>query len=268
MHRFPAVVARLRVAGCIAAEEEARELVATASRPDALEAALARREQGEPLAWITGGIEFCGRRVRVDPGVYVPRAQSEELARRAAERLPEHGRAIDLCTGAGAIAAHIQAQVPTASVFAIDIDPVAVACARSNGVRALVGDLTELPPVDGPFDVVTAVPPYVPTGELRLLPPDITRHEPRAALDGGRDGLDVARRVVAVAAHLLAPAGWLFIELGGNQAALLEPDLDAHAFRSIEMWRDGDGDLRGLAAQAWPSRRRGGANRRRPDAGG
>lgn len=255
--RFSTVAARLYAAGCIAAEDEARELIAAAPRPDALEAALARRERGEPLAWITGGIEFCGRPLRVDPGVYVPRAQSEELARRAAGRLPGGGRAIDLCTGAGAIAAHIQAQVPTASVFAIDIDPVAVACATTNGVRAALGDLTEPPPVDGPFDVVTAVPPYVPTGELRLLPPDITRHEPLKALDGGPDGLDVARRVVAAAALLLAPGGWMFIELGGNQDALLAPDLEAHAFRSIETWHDGEGDLRGLAARSEPHRDRG-----------
>lgn len=249
MHKFPAVVTRLHAAGCIAAEDEARELVAAAPGPDALEAALARREQGEPLAWITGGIVFCGRPLRVDPGVYVPRAQSEELACRAAGRLPDGGRAIDLCTGAGAIAAHMQAQVPTASVFAVDIDPAAVACAASNGVRAVVGDLTEPPAADGSFDVVTAVPPYVPTDELRLLPPDTTRHEPRMALDGGQDGLDVARRVVAAAARLLVPGGWMFIELGGSQDALLAPDLETHAFHSIETWRDDEGDLRGLAAR-------------------
>jgi release factor glutamine methyltransferase len=243
------VVARLRAAGCVAAEEEARELLTAAPDRVVLEGWLSRREQGEPLAWIIGGLEFCGRWLHVTPGVYVPRVQSEELARRAARLLPEHGRAADLCTGAGAIAAHLLAEVPTASVVGIDLDPEAVACAAGNGVRAVVGDLDEPLDPSGSFDVVTAVPPYVPTGQLRLLPADVQRYEPRVALDGGADGLDVARRVVAAASLLLAPGGWLLIELGADQDETLGPDLVAAGFGDIESWRDEDGDLRGLAAR-------------------
>lgn len=244
------MAARLRAAGCVAAEEEAHELLSTASDRRALEGLLRRREQGEPLAWITGGLNFCGRWVHVAPGVYVPRIQSEELAERAARRLPEHGHAADLCTGAGAIAAHLLAEVPTASVIGVDLDPEAVACAARNGVRAVVGDVDEPLGPDHSFDVVSAVPPYVPTAELRLLPADVQRYEPRAALDGGADGLDVARRVVTAASRLLTPGGWLLIELGGDQDDLLAPDLTAAGFGEVESWHDEDGDLRGLAAQA------------------
>jgi release factor glutamine methyltransferase len=249
-HADPLAVARLRAAGCIAAEEEAHDLLAAAPNPSVLEEWLSRREQGEPLAWITGRMEFCGRWLLVAPGVYVPRVQSEELARRAARLLPAHGRAADLCTGAGAIAAHLLAEVPTASVIGVDLDPDAVACATRNGVRAVVGDLDVALGQDRSFDVVTAVPPYVPTAELRLLPADVQRYEPRLALDGGTDGLDVARRVVSAAGRLLAPGGWLLIELGGDQDRALGSDLAASGFANVESWRDEDGELRGVAAQA------------------
>jgi release factor glutamine methyltransferase len=152
--------------------------------------------------------------------------------------------------GAGAVAAHLLAEVPTASVVGVDLDPDAVACAARNGVQAVVGDLDEPLGPDHSFDVVTAVPPYVPTSQLRLLPADVQRYEPRAALDGGADGLDVARRIVSAASRLLAPGGWLLIELGGDQDDGLAPDLAASGFDRIESWRDEDGDLRGLAAQA------------------
>ncbi|MCU1451556.1 MAG: methyltransferase, partial [Acidimicrobiales bacterium] len=158
------VVRRLIAAGCVAADEEAAELRTAAPDEAALEAWLRRREQGEPLAWITGSMLFCGRRLRVEPGVYVPRIQSEELARRAAALLPDRGRALDLCTGVGAVAAHLMAQVPTATVIGLDVDERAAACARRNGVPTAVADLAEPLRGDGQFDVVTAVAPYVPTG--------------------------------------------------------------------------------------------------------
>jgi release factor glutamine methyltransferase len=246
------VVARLRAAGCVAAEEEAHDLLATAPDLRVLEAWLSRRERGEPLAWITGGLEFGGRWVHVAPGVYVPRIQSEELARRASRLLSGHGRAADLCTGAGAIAAHIRTQVPTTSVIGVDVDPKAAVCATRNGVRALVGDLDRPLRSDRTFDVVTAVPPYVPTGDLRFLPADVQRYEPRAALDGGSDGLEVARRVVSAAVRLLRPGAWLLIELGGQQDEALAPALARSGFGDVEPWRDDDGELRGLAARLTP----------------
>lgn len=247
------VTGRLVAAGCVAAGEEATELVAAAPDEPTLESWLRRREQGEPPAWITGTLVFCGRPLHVAPGVYVPRPQTEELARRAAALLPAGGSAVDLCTGAGAVAAHLRAQVPTAAVVGVDIDPRAAACARRNGVPAAVGDLAG--PVRGHrfVDVVTAVAPYVPTGDIRLLPADVQRHEPRRALDGGDDGLDLVRRVVAAARRLLRPGGWLLTEIGGAQDEALAPAL-ATGFAAVTTWWDDDGDLRGVACQATGSR--------------
>jgi len=243
------VVRRLAAAGCLAAAEEAAEFLAAAPDQATLEAWLRQREQGEPPAWITGTVVFCGRALHVASGVYVPRIQSEELARRAATRLVDNGRAVDLCTGAGAIAAHLMAHVPSAAVIGIDIDRRAAECARRNGVATVVGDLAGPLRRHHGFDLVTAVAPYVPSGELRLLPPDVQRHEPRRALDGGTDGLDLVRRVIAAAAALLRPGGWLLIEVGGRQDEVLAPTLAATGFDLVEPWWDDEGDLRGIASQ-------------------
>jgi release factor glutamine methyltransferase len=245
-----AVAGRLHAAGCVAAAEEAAVLLAAAPDEPTLEAWLRRREQGEPLAWITGTVLFCGRTLHVAPGVYVPRVQSEELARRAATLLPDHGRAVDLCAGAGAVAAHLMARVPTAAVIGTDVDLRAAACAKRNGVPTAVADLDEPLHCRQGFDVVTAVAPYVPTGQLRLLPADVQRHEPRLALDGGGDGLDVVRRVIAAAGRLLRPGGWLLVEVGGRQDEGLAPTLAAGGFEVAVPWWDDDGDLRGVASQA------------------
>lgn len=248
------IVDRLAATGCVAAAEEADELLAGAPDGPTLDAWLRRREQGEPLAWITSTVRFCGQTLHVAPGVYVPRIQSEELARRAAALLPANGRAVDLCTGAGAVAAHLMTQVPTAAVIGTEIDGRAAACARRNGIPTVVADLA------GPLcrhagcDVVTAVAPYVPTGELRLLPVDVQRYEPRTALDGGADGLDLVRRVIAAAGRLLRPGGWLVIEVGGDQDEALEPTFAAIGFGLVTRWWDGEGDLRGISARASDSR--------------
>lgn len=244
-----AVVARLAAAGCIAPEEEAGALLAAGPDEATLVAWLGRREDGEPLAWLTGTTTFCDRPLHVAPGTYVPRPPTEDLARRAATVLPPGGRAVDLCTGVGAVAAQLRAAVPTAAVVGTDLDPVAAACARRNGVPALVADLAGPLAGDGTWDVVTAVSPYVPTGEVAFLPRDVQRHEPRPALDGGPDGLAVARRVVAAAARLLRPGGRLLLELGGHQDRALTVDLAAAGFSEAEPWHDDDGDLRGLAAR-------------------
>lgn len=245
------VTLRLEAAGCVAARAEAVELIAAASDATMLESLVARRERGEPLAWITGRMEFCGSDVLIDAGVYVPRRQTEELARRAAAMLAVSDRgawAVDLCTGSGAIALVLMAKVPGARVVGVDSDRRAVRCARRNGVPVILGDLGgSLRP--GSFDLVTAVAPYVPTADLRFLPRDVQRFEPRGALDGGRDGLDVVRRVIASAADLLRRGGSLVTELGGDQDRLVVPLLDACGFGTIDLWRDDDGDLRGVVAR-------------------
>ncbi|HET6810403.1 MAG TPA: HemK/PrmC family methyltransferase [Acidimicrobiales bacterium] len=235
----------------MAAEEEAGELSAAAADDATLEAMVRRRESGVPLAWITGTIRFCGRPVAVDPGVYVPRLQSEVLARRAATLLADSSRrrAADLCTGTGAVAAHLLASVPGADVVGVDVDMAAVRCARRNRVPAVCADMGG-PLRAASFDVVTAVAPYVPAAEIGFLPADARDHEPRRALDGGADGLGVVRRAVDAAARLLGPGGWLLVEIGGRQDELLGPEMAERGFSAISTWRDEDGDLRGLCGQA------------------
>ena len=235
----------------MAPEGEAAQLVAAAADVDELEALVRRREAGEPLAWLVGAVDFCGLRVRVHPGGYVPRWQTEALARRAASLLPLAGTAVDLCTGAGGIAAVLQAGRPGATVAATDIDPAAVACAQENGVPALVGDLdAPLPPaLLGKVDVMTAVVPYVPTEKLTFLPRDVVAFEPRRALDGGPGGLDALVRVVRCSPRWLRPGGWLLLEVGGRQAPTVAAIMEAAGFDRIAVLQDEDGGDRAIEGQ-------------------
>jgi release factor glutamine methyltransferase len=245
--------AELRRAGCVAARDEAVELLAAAAKGDgrALRELVARRSAGEPLAWLVGSARFCGRRVRVCPGVYVPRPQTEALVREAIARLPRRGLAVDLCTGSGAVALAVARARPRARMLATEIDERAAACARGNGVAVYVGDVAAGLPggIRGRVDLVTAVAPYVPTDELRLLPRDVIAYEPRRALDGGADGADVLRRVVVEAAGLLRPGGSLLLELGGREAGLLAPLLAENGYGETCLLRDAEGDPRGLACR-------------------
>ncbi len=247
-----ALSARLARAGFISADEEARELLTGAlGDADVLESMVARRLTGEPLAWITGRVTFCGVHIRVDPGVYVPRWQSEQLARRAVTRLPADRVAIDLCTGSGAIASTLMAYRPDARVVASDIDPRAVACAAANGVEAYCGDLfAPLPPpaFDGRADVVTGVVPYVPTPDLPLLQRDTFTFESPLAYDGGRDGTDILRRVVAESPRCLKRGGALLLELGGEQTDAMRDDLLRLGYVDVTVLVDDDGDVRGVEA--------------------
>ncbi|MFL5845835.1 MAG: N5-glutamine methyltransferase family protein [Solirubrobacteraceae bacterium] len=180
--------------------------------------------------------------MRVDPGVYVPRPQSEQLARRAAELLPAGGLAIDLCTGSGAIARVMGDAHPSARVVATDADERAVACARSNGVDAFAGELFDPLPAGLAANVVVGVLPYVPTPDLPLLQRDTLTFESPLSYDGGPDGLDLVRRAVAQAPAWLRPGGRLLLELGEGQPELL----DLSAFRGVRVLRDEDGDVRGV----------------------
>lgn len=242
------IVERLARAGCVAAAEEAGELLAAAPDGPTLMSWVSRRERGEPLAWIVGSIRFLGVPVLVDPGVFVPRAQTGELGVRAAGLLPERGRAADLCTGSGAIAVYLSSVRPDACVVGTDLDRAAVVCARRNGVIAVVADM-DRGLASGSFDLVSAVTPYVPSDEMRLLPSDVVTYEPALALDGGADGLRHVRRLVTGAARLLSRGGWLLTEIGGDQDVLVGPILSAAGFGEPTFWSDEDGDLRGLAAQ-------------------
>jgi release factor glutamine methyltransferase len=222
------VVARLRAAGCVFAEDEARLLMAAAHTPAELADLTARRISGIPLEHVLGWAEFCGLRIEVDPGVFVPRRRSEFLVSEAVRGAP--GRpptvVLDLCCGSGAIGVAAATALRRAELHAADIDRAAVACAQRNvaavGGRGYEGDLFAPLPADlrGRVDLLLLNAPYVPTRELGMMPAEARLYEPRIALDGGEDGVELHRRVAAEAAGWLAPAGRLLIETSERQAAL------------------------------------------------
>jgi release factor glutamine methyltransferase len=237
--------------GFVAAEEEADELLARAAGDGALlDALVARRLTGEPLAWITGRERFCELEIRVEPGVYVPRWQSEQLALRAVDRLPAAGTAIDVCTGCGAIARVLAHARPGAHVVATEQDERAVSNARLNGVEVYQGDLLESLPraLEGGVDVVVGVVPYVPTPELSLLQRDTFTFETPLSYDGGDDGTGILRRVLRDSRRFLRPGGALLLELGGEQAELLRDDLAQLGYVSVRVLSDEYGDVRGVEA--------------------
>ncbi|HEX2425987.1 MAG TPA: HemK/PrmC family methyltransferase [Actinomycetota bacterium] len=213
---------------------------------------VARRARGEPLAWVVGSTQFCGMRIAIEPGVFVPRPQSEALALRAVELLPADGVAVDLCTGCGAIAAVLRARRPEATILGTELDPAAVSCARRNGVDARAGDLDEPLPAElrSRVDVVTAVVPYVPTEELQLLPSDVRAFEPRVALDGGAGGLTVLGRAAEAAVVWLRRGGWAIFELGGDQAPRMREVFARLGFDDVRVYRDEDGLDRAIEARS------------------
>jgi release factor glutamine methyltransferase len=212
--------------------------MSAAGTPAELDAMVGRRAAGEPLEQVIGWAEFCGLRIAVAPGVFVPRRRTEFLVRQAAlllrggdpPRPPREAMArpgaviVDLCCGAGAIGAALAAAVERAEVHAADVDQAAVRCARQNlpAGHVYCGDLYEPLPAGlrGRVQILAANVPYVPAGEIRYLPPEARVHEPAAALDGGPDGLDVLRRVAAGALAWLAPGGHLLSETSERQAPL------------------------------------------------
>jgi release factor glutamine methyltransferase len=231
------LVARLRAAGCVFAEDEAALLVAEAADPAELAAMADRRVAGEPLEQVLGWAEFCGLRIAVEPGVFVPRRRTEFLARQAIARARPGAVVLDLCCGSGALGAAVAA-VAVVELHAADVDPAAVRCARRNlAGRGLVheGDLYDALPgaLRGRVDVLVANVPYVPTSEVAHMPPEARDHEPRVALDGGDDGLEVLRRVAAGAPDWLAAGGAVLIETSERQApaaleAFAAAGLDPH----------------------------------------
>jgi release factor glutamine methyltransferase len=218
-----AIVTRLRAAGCVFAEDEARLLVAEACTSAELSAMVERRAAGEPLEHVLGWADFCGLRVAVDHGVFVPRRRTEFLVRQAVAIAPPCPVVVDLCCGAGAVGAALAAALDIAELHAADIDPAAVRCARRNiataGGQVYAGDLFEPLPATlrGRVGILAANVPYVPTAEVGLLPAEARLHEPRAALDGGPDGLDMLRRVAAEASRWLAEGGSLLVEVSERQ---------------------------------------------------
>ncbi|BEP14590.1 putative protein N(5)-glutamine methyltransferase [Acidothermaceae bacterium B102] len=226
------IVDRLRAAGCVFAEDESALIVAAATSPAEVDALVARRVDGEPLELVIGYAEFCGVRVTVCPGVFIPRHRTEFLVREAAALTSPGNVVVDLCCGTGALGLALSTLVPGVSVTAADLDPAAVACARRNlgaTVPVYAGDLFAALPADlrGRIQVLLANTPYVPTDEIDLLPSEARDHEHHLALDGGPDGLDLQRRVAAGAAEWLAPGGHVLVEVSDRQAATARDIFDA-----------------------------------------
>jgi release factor glutamine methyltransferase len=215
------IVERLRAAGCVFAEDEAQLLRAAADSSAGLDALVGRRVRGEPLEALLGWAEFCGLRIAVEPGVFVPRQRTAFLVAQAAALARPGAVVVDLCCGTGAVGAAVAAAAGV-EVYAADIEPAAVRCARRNlpPDRVYEGDLYAALPscLRGRVDLLVVNAPYVPTDAIATMPPEARDHEPRVALDGGADGLDVQRRVAADATAWLRPGGALLIESGEDQA--------------------------------------------------
>ncbi|HEV3234973.1 MAG TPA: putative protein N(5)-glutamine methyltransferase [Candidatus Dormibacteraeota bacterium] len=220
------VITRLRAAGCVFAEDEAQLLISAAGTPAELDDMVDQRVAGLPLEHILGWAEFCGLRVAVDPGVFVPRPRTELLAREAIALAAQCANpvVIDMCCGSGAVGATLMAAQDGLALYAVDIDPAAVRCARRNivGGQVLEGNLFEPLPATlrGRVDILVANTPYVPTDEIETMPREARLHEALVALDGGPDGLDVQRQVASAASDWLAPGGHLLVETSQRQAPL------------------------------------------------
>ncbi len=245
------VVDRLRAAGCVFAEDEAALLIEAAGSPDLLTASVRRRTEGEPLEAILGWVGFCGLRLMVAPGVFVPRQRTAALVDQAVALARTGDRVLDLCCGVGAIGVAVADRVPGLILIAADVDPAAVACARvnlaacpdlTNGL-VVCGDLFDPVPSEyvGRLDLITVNAPYVPTAAIALMPPEARDHEPNVALDGGADGLDVHRRVFSRARRWLAPGGSLLIEASERQAPV-SAGLATAVGLTARIWRDDERD--------------------------
>ena len=207
-----------------------------------------RRRAGEPVAYLLGEREFYGISLRVDARVLIPRPDSERLVEVALTRTRERsmrGDALDLCTGSGCVAIAFARQRPTWNVTASDISADALALAQTNAHRTgavrnlrLVEGALFAPIAEQRFDLITANPPYIATAELATLPVDVRDFEPRLALDGGADGLDLVREIAAQGPRHLTPGGVLAMEIGADQGAAALAILASCGYCDVELARD------------------------------
>jgi release factor glutamine methyltransferase len=213
----------------------------------ALRELVKRRRAFEPIAYLRGEREFYGLKFRVDKRVLVPRPDTETLVDAALARSAHVSmsmRQLDLCTGSGCVAIAMARQRPTATVFASDVSEDALAVARDNALRlgaynvAFVASDLFAAFGGARFDVITANPPYIATAELATLMPDVREHEPRVALDGGPDGLDLVRRIVAAAPDHLVARGALAVEIGAGEAAATVALFEARGLGDVRVHRD------------------------------
>lgn len=218
-----------------------------------------RRAKHEPVAYLVGYREFFSLEFRVTKDVLIPRPETETLVMEALAVLKPLSTptVLDLCTGSGCIAMAIARNCPSATVTATDISPAALAVAAENAVKHKVndrvtfaeGDLFAALPTAVQFDVIVSNPPYIPSTDIATLQADVQQYEPRSALDGGSDGLDLIRRILPVAKTHLKPDGWLLCEFTPEQAAMISSLATEHGYRDITIVKDTAHEPRFLRAR-------------------
>ncbi len=218
-----------------------------------------RRADGEPLSKIVGRREFWGLPLFISRDVLDPRPETETIVEAAvalfADRRSEPIRVLDLGVGSGALLCALLVEFPAARGLGVDRSEEAAAVARANieacglaqRAEVRIGDWTD--GVDGPFDLIVSNPPYVPSAEIADLPREVRDYDPRAALDGGADGLDAFRAIIPASAALLSPKGRLIVEVGAGQARSVSAIAGEAGFRDVATWRDFAGVERAVAAR-------------------
>lgn len=265
--------AELAAAGCVSAAGEAelairRLTAADPLKPDgilsdldleAVRAYIDRRRGGDPPHYILGGCEFMGRWIRLDEAAYIPRPWTETMVLRGVANLKRVRKprvAVDIGTGSGAIACAVADAVSDCHVWALDVDPGALQWAQINAaamanVTVAMSDLFDALPAQlaGRVDLVIGSLPYVPSAELAALPRDYREHEPRQALDGGPNGLEVDLRALQDAHRWLRPGGRLLFELGHGQGNPLAVEARRLGYREVRAHLDEEGDDAYLACR-------------------
>ena len=213
--------------------------VLTTAETDALRELVKRRGQREPLQHITGSTSFCGYEIAVNRRVLVPRPETEMLAELGWQFLStinhQPSTALDLCTGSGCIAIALAAKCPAAKIIAADISTEALVLAKENAAQNNVAARIEFLQGDGfaalangaQFDLIVSNPPYIPSAEIATLEPEVRDFDPRAALDGGADGLEFYRLIASQAGSFLKPEGKVMVEFGDGQAEAISNIFEA-----------------------------------------
>ena len=219
---------------------------------DRMRALVKRRGEREPLQHIVGSTSFCGVEIAVSPDVLTPRPETEILAETAWEYLKKRGGAplvVDYGTGSGCIALAVAAHVPAARVHAVDVSEKALTVARRNarGYNITFHEDSAIPELE-PIDLFVSNPPYIPSGEIPALQPEVAQFDPHLALDGGADGLDFYRRIASEALPRMAAKGCVMLEFGDGQESSLAKIFEV-AWDILEIKKDFCGKPRILIAQ-------------------